>query len=375
MGSHKILIVEDEPVIALDIEQRLNSLGYKVAAIADSAETALQAASQTDPDLVLMDIHLSGDINGIATCAQLQKRHNLPVVFLTAHTDSATLKKAKAARAFGYITKPFRTTDLSIAIEMALSRYEAESSVQKALAQQEELNRLKSEFVSIVSHEFRNPLGVISITLGILRRLSYQAAAEKRETYFEQATAAVLQMESLLEEFLVLGEAENGRLCCHPVPIDIHDFCMALIDELQLIHGTDHAILLTLDNRQPLSHPTCMLDPKLLRHILINLLGNAIKYSPQGGNIYVDLCCTAKTVTFRIKDEGIGIPLTDQMELFTPFHRATNVGKIHGTGLGLAIVKQCVAAHSGHVTVHSEAGAGATFTVMLPSVVPCALSC
>jgi signal transduction histidine kinase len=368
MGCSKILIVEDEPVIALDIEQRLNCLGYEVAAIADSAEAALQAALHTAPDLVLMDIQLSGELNGIALSNQLQQQHNLPIIFLTAHTDSATVAQAKAVCPFGYITKPFKTTDLSIAIEIAFSRYEAERSMQRALEQQAELSRIKSEFMAVISHEFRNPLGTLLITLGLLQHWSERIAPEKRKGYLEQAIAAVDQMESLLEEFRVMSEAENGKLCCRPTPLDLYDFCTALIEELRLVHGTDPAIQLIFENRQAFPHVSCDLDPKLLRHILINLLTNAIKYSPLTGIIHFQVCCDPETIAFRVQDQGIGIPQADQAALFDPFYRATNVGTIPGSGLGLAIVNHCVIAHGGRVTVQSEVGAGATFTVTLPCV-------
>ena len=108
------------------------------------------------------------------------------------------------------------------------------------------------------------------------------------------------------------------------------------------------------------------LDEKLLRHILSNLLSNAIKYSPKGGNVGFDLVRTQKAVSFRVKDQGIGIPETDKVQLFDSFYRASNVGTISGTGLGLAIVKRAVDSHGGNITVESEVGVGTTFVVSIP---------
>jgi signal transduction histidine kinase len=107
-------------------------------------------------------------------------------------------------------------------------------------------------------------------------------------------------------------------------------------------------------------------DEKLLRQILSNLLSNAIKYSPEGGNIQFDLIFEQDTVTFHLQDEGIGIPLKDQAQLFDAFFRSSNVDTISGTGLGLAIVKRCVDIHKGQITVESEVGVGTTFRVILP---------
>lgn len=112
--------------------------------------------------------------------------------------------------------------------------------------------------------------------------------------------------------------------------------------------------------------PQAYMDQKLLWHILTNLLSNAIKYSPQGGTVHLELSCQNGEATIQIKDDGIGIPPTDQERLFEVFHRAKNVGKIPGTGLGLSIVKKFVDLHGGQITVNSEVGVGTTFTVLLP---------
>lgn len=127
-----ILIVEDERLIALDIKRRLLQLGYEVSAIADSAETALRAIAQNPPNLILMDIHLRGAVDGIATATQIRELFDLPVVFLTAYADAATIAQAKTSQPFGYIVKPIETPNLSATIEIALMRYETELALQRS---------------------------------------------------------------------------------------------------------------------------------------------------------------------------------------------------------------------------------------------------
>jgi signal transduction histidine kinase len=139
-------------------------------------------------------------------------------------------------------------------------------------------------------------------------------------------------------------------------------FCRELVDELQLTLKTEHSISFMC----LASCKEACLDEKLLRQFLTNLISNAIKYSPEGGNIQFDLMCRDDTATFRIRDRGIGIPLKDQAQLFEPFYRSSNVGTISGTGLGLAIVKRCVELHGGEIAVESEVGVGTTFTITLP---------
>lgn len=109
-----------------------------------------------------------------------------------------------------------------------------------------------------------------------------------------------------------------------------------------------------------------LLDAKLLRHILNNLLSNALKYSPADRLATFMVLCEAEQITFRIQDQGMGIPKADQARLFEPFHRATNARHVPGTGLGLAIVKQSVELHGGTIAFESEEGRGTTFTVVIP---------
>lgn len=365
MATANILIVEDESVIALDIKRSLTKLGYGVVAIADNAETALEVATHAQPDLVLMDIRLRGELDGVTAARYIRERLQLPVVFLTAHADAATLAHAKATLPFGYIVKPFETHDLSTAIEIALSRHQAEFAIQQALVKEREVNELKTHFVSIVSHEFRNPLSSIQFYLDLLSREDRDTPAEKKDLYLQRAKESVERMRQLLDEVLVVEEAETGKLEFTPAPMNLIWFCRNLVDEMQSGMNSRHAIHLDCLGSQS-DEPFYSLDIKLLRHILGNLLSNAIKYSPQGSDISFDLICNPEAVTFRIADQGIGVLPDDRSRLFDRFQRGANVGNIPGTGLGLAIVKQCVETHQGTIQIHSKLGQGTVFEVTLP---------
>jgi signal transduction histidine kinase len=359
----KILIVEDEPLIALDIKRRLLRLNYEVVAISDSAKTALEAVAQSQPNLVLMDIQIKGDLDGIQTAAQIRAQYHIPIVFLTAHADEMTLNQAKASHPFGYIVKPFENHDLRTAIEIALSQYQLELATQQALAREKELHELKSRFVSVVSHEFRNPLAVIQFTLDMLGQSDEAISPSKKELYIQRAKDSVYQMRDLLEDVLIVGESEAGKLQCHPVPIDLNYFCRNLIEEFQMGVGANHSVIFTIESSIDSSQPFYHFDSKLLHYILINLLSNAVKYSPEETDVKFSVFCQADSVTFQIQDQGIGIPKAEQTQLFSPFYRSSNTKRIPGTGLGLSIVKQCVDAHGGLIALESEEGLGTTITV------------
>jgi len=378
--TSRILIVEDEQLVALDIQRRLTQLGYQVVAICDRAETALEAVNQLQPDLILMDIHLKGDIDGIAIAAQIREQYQLPIIFLTAHADEATVNQAKVLHPFGYLLKPVQTKHMSTTIEIALSRHQAEGFMQRALEKEREvsitlqralekekmLNALKSQFVSIVSQEFRSPLNAMIANLSILEHHNEQLTAEQRLHYIQQVKEATESLVELFEDVLTLNETEAAHFQCHPVPIDILWFCRELVSELKSQPTTTQDIQLVVHGCCETDALFYALDPKLLRHILVNLLTNAIKYSPESCEIYFSLDCKEDQIQLSIQDQGIGISQEDQVHLFKPFCRGSNVQDISGTGLGLFIVKKCVEAHRGHITVDSTLGQGSTFTITLP---------
>lgn len=247
-------------------------------------------------------------------------------------------------------------------VEEITARKQAEAEILKALAQEKELNQLKAEFVSMISHDFRSPLTSIRLASEFLQCYSDQLTEEKKLTYFQSIRCAINQMVQLLNEILLIGKADSGRLHCQPAPLDLKLFCHELVEELQISAGEQYQIVFTAKGKL---NDTVM-DKSLLRHIFGNLLSNAIKYSPEGGTVRFELTCQNKAAVFRIQDQGIGIPPKDQKRLFQLFNRAKNVGNIPGTGLGLAIVKRCVEAHCGKISVASKVGVGTTFTVMLP---------
>ncbi|XGV98501.1 MAG: ATP-binding protein [Leptolyngbya sp. BL-A-14] len=368
--SAKILVVEDEPVIALDIQQQLTQLGYTVVAIADCATLALEAIERWHPDLTLMDIRIRGDQDGIETATQIWKHHAVPIVFLTAHADTTTIKQAKAAYPYGYIVKPFEKHDLMTAIEVALNRYQAELATRKALAKEKELSQLKSNFIAIVSHEFRNPLSAILLSLELLQRNYDHLTVSKTQVLLQRAKRAADRIKHLLQEVLTTATAEAGRLHCHPKPLAVADVCRQLIAELEFDSGTTDMPQATIVFSQTGSLPNdsglVPLDEMLLHHILTNLLSNAVKYSPHGGKVQLKVHYTPGAVSFQVQDCGIGIPRQDLPNLFERFHRASNTKTIPGTGLGLAIVKQCVDLHGGTIDVQSIVDVGTTFTVTIP---------
>jgi len=246
-------------------------------------------------------------------------------------------------------------------------RKRAEEDTRAALAQQRELNDLRSRFVSMTSHEFRTPLATILSSAELLRFYGERMDASERNEVIQSIESGVQRMTRMLDRVLVLGRSEAGMLEFKPLPLCLVPLCEDVLAETRAA-AADSPCDIRLFAPEDL--PESLLDEKLLRHVLGNLLTNAIKYSPQGGLVTLTVDRTGDEWVLSVSDQGIGIPADEQEHVFSSFHRASNVGDIKGTGLGLAIVKNAVELHGGRISVSSEAGQGSTFTVCLPLVTP-----
>lgn len=226
-----------------------------------------------------------------------------------------------------------------------------------------ELNHLKNTFVSMVSHEFRTPLAVILSSAELLSNHLDKLSPERRGQQLESIRGSTLRMAQLVDDVLLLGKVEGGRMTFTPAPLPLREFCDTLVDEALSATSRRCPIVLTFGEDLP---DTISADESLLRHVFSNLLSNAAKYSPEESPVHLTVEKSAPgTLTFRIADKGIGIPAADLPRLFQPFQRAGNVGQISGTGLGLMIAKRCAELHGGTLEVASTAGEGTTVTVTL----------
>lgn len=239
---------------------------------------------------------------------------------------------------------------------------QTQAELRRALDQERELSELKSRFVTLVSHEFRTPLGIIMSAIELMRHYEDQLPEEQKKELHEDIHSATRLMAGLMEQVLVLGRVEAGKLGCRPVPTDLPRLAQKLLDEAAA--ATDERCPFVWEPSGDLVGARA--DENLLRHLFSNLLTNAAKYSPPGSTVTLRAHRDGADAVFEVIDQGIGIPEEDRARLFEAFHRCGNVGEIPGTGLGLVIVKRCVELHGGRLTIDSTLGQGTTFTVRLP---------
>jgi signal transduction histidine kinase len=238
---------------------------------------------------------------------------------------------------------------------------ESEVELKKNLAKERELGELKSRFVTMASHEFRTPLAAIMSTASFLEMAENKIDTAKRLNRLQKIQKSAREMTILLDDVLTYGKAEAKSFTYQPKALDFSKFCEQIIEDIQA-SAKQHQIVCVDDCEGQIF----WLDEQILRHIVTNLISNAIKYSPQADKVQVWLGQENGYLIFQVTDSGIGIPLNEQKHLFEPFHRATNTQDIRGTGLGLAIVKKAVEAHYAAIEFVSTPHVGTTFTVKIP---------
>lgn len=245
-----------------------------------------------------------------------------------------------------------------------LNRRQEMETTYKEIEQAKELTDLKLNFFSLASHELRTPLSAILVSAQLLDNRNVAWSEEKRSRNLRRIQSAAKTMAQLLSDILLLTRAEAGKLEFNPQTIDLQFFCEHLVEEVKFNTQSQHHILV----QQQGTCDRAFLDERLLRAMLMSLLTNAIKYSPQESKIQLTIWGEQGHTRFQVSDQGIGVPAADQQHLFESFHRGENVKSFSGTGLGLAVVKKCLELHGGKIEVESQVGIGTTFSVDMPWV-------
>lgn len=244
-----------------------------------------------------------------------------------------------------------------------ITNFKRELNLKSTFAKdQKNLDDIKTRLLSTSSHEFRTPLTTILIASEMLAMIGRTCSDQK---YFEQIVKiqnSVTYMTGLLDEILTIDRTDKEVWKFNPSMINLENFCRKMVEEVCDLATPLHNI-----KYEYLSHSKhAIVDDKLLQHILTNLLSNALKYSPDGGEIIFKVDQLNSTLEFTLSDKGIGIPDQEKENLFEPFYRCKNASKIKGTGLGLAIVKRSVESHGGKIVFESKIDEGTTFTVSIP---------
>jgi signal transduction histidine kinase len=404
MTNAKILVVEDERIVALHLKQQLTRLGYQVVAVVASGDHALRQVTETPPDVVLMDIHIEGGIDGIETAKLIPPELRIPIIYLTAYSDEDTLLRARDTTPYGYLLKPFTERELHAMIQMVLARRTADRTVQESerrlehqvaartaelvaanrKLEQETAERLKVErtlsearrmeavgqLTAGIAHELNNVLMVVTGSLDLLGRAA--GDAERVAKYCEIVDTSVSRGVRLIKQLLMFARRQVM------FPEDANPNTLIADIEMLIARGTPENIeVLT---RLAPDIGACRIDTAEFQAVILNLVRNASDAISASGKIIVETSnltlsreqivegtdlVPGSYVMVTVSDTGSGIPPDVLPRVFEPFFTTKDIGK--GSGLGLSQVYGFAKESGGHVSIYSEVGFGTTVKLYLPT--------
>ena len=379
MAAKRILVVEDNMTASRIIQLSLKRSGYEISGAVTSGEQAVEEALQSRPDLVIMDIMLSGTMNGIQAAAAIREKEPIPVIFLTAYEDEGILKEAQRTEPFGYLIKPFKDNDLRVNIEMALYRAEMEEKLRRSeenKAKLEEQLRQAQKMKAIgmlaggIAHDFNNIMSIIS---GYTELAALEAAAEsKQRSHLDHALEAVQRGKDVVRQIL----AFSRRDAPDKKPIDLAE---RLQKALTRIYATLPAGIEVRKNLQ-LESAAIVGNADQMDEVFVNLFTNALRaMAEHGGLLGVSLCERVLTQSeledhpdlapgpyaeLAVTDTGHGMSKETLERVFDPYFTTMPTGG--GSGLGLSVVLGIVKGHNGEIVAESIPGQGSAFRILLP---------
>lgn len=358
MAASKILITEDEILIARELESALLDLGYQVVAIAPDGPTALERVMETQPDLVLMDVVLPGEMDGIEVAEQIRDRFHIPVVYLTAYADAETLQRASITEPFGYILKPFQPQELHATLQIALMRHSVE--LQK-------LKTLRRSVSTAIPHEINTPLTGIVSSVELLTyfydSLSKEEVLDQLNSLQNTASRLNRTCQNLLfhTELEVLASDPRKLAMLHDVGMVSSRFSVQEWAEKKAVeYGRVDDLHLDLQS------PQVPMSEYYLRRLVEEVVDNAFKFSPAGTPVGCRSFCQNQACVLVVSDRGRGMHPAQvaNIDAYVQFDRSRY--EQQGLGLGLALVRRLVELHQGQVSIASTVDEGTTITIGLP---------
>jgi signal transduction histidine kinase len=397
MSKTRIMVVEDERTIALNLERWLTKLGYEISSSVTSGSQALQEIERDTPDVVLMDVNIEGEIDGIETAALIPDTHYLPVIYLTAYSEDATLQRARSTKPYGFLLKPISERELHATIQMVLERRRADMLVRESEQRLEELvaqrtaelreqitERAKAEdalrqaqkmeaigqLTGGIAHDFNNILQGILGSLDLLQKSLKLGRSDEVDRFVGNAIASANRAAGLTHRLL----AFSRRQPLNPSVVDVNRLVRAMTDMVCQTVGESISVSVVLGESLWLTR--C--DANQLESAILNLVINARDAMPTGGRITIETknialdgimadqmaLAPGQYVCLVVSDTGTGMPPDVTAQAFEPFFTTKPTGQ--GTGLGLSTIYGFARQSDGNVKIDSEVGGGTAIKVYLP---------
>jgi len=358
-----ILIVDDTPANLDVLTEMLAQQGYEARPV-PSGPLALQSARVQPPDLILLDINMP-EMNGYEVCKHLKADETLrdvPVIFISALNDTADKVKAFDMGAVDYVAKPFQFEEVKARVETHLRIYH----LQKELAQQygaiRKLEELKDNLTHMIVHDMASPIQTISMALDLVLSDGSDQNAESVDV-LSRALDASRNLTEMVNSLLDISRMESGQMPLRRANVELRHLAEEAAEAMQLLAGAKN-IRLVVQGPEVFLHA----DRDLIRRVFVNLIGNAVKFTPAGGAVTISASASDGQTRAEVHDSGCGIPEQYHERIFEKFSQveSSREGCKHSTGLGLTFCKLAVAAHGGKIGVQSRPGEGSTFWFSLP---------
>jgi signal transduction histidine kinase len=353
-----ILIVDDNPSNLRLLASMLKDHGYKPRPVL-SGELALEAARLSPPDLILLDVTMP-EMDGFSVCERLRADPSLsaiPVLFISALTDTASKVNAFTAGGCDYITKPFQFEEVEARVKTQLQLQSQKRELQRNYEELKRLEALRDSLAHMVVHDMRGQLMAMMLSLDLLP----SSDSDESVPHLDRVRTGITTLVEMTTLMLDVNRLEAEEMPLNKTECKLSAISMTVIDSLSSMAGKRRVSLLA-DNAI-----TAKCDSELIRRVLQNLLANALKFTAPDGSIEVKITELNDIVRVSVHDNGTGIPFEHQSRIFDKFHQAAPSKISPSTGLGLAFSRLAVEAHGGQIGVESEFGVGSTFWFTLPN--------
>ncbi|MEW6197635.1 MAG: hybrid sensor histidine kinase/response regulator [Planctomycetota bacterium] len=363
--SPPIIVIDDDPTMRRACQAALERVGYTVETCPDGA-SGLQRVEQVRPGVVIVDLKMPG-MGGLEVIGRVREIDpEIVVIVITGFATVGTAVEAMKGGAYDFIPKPFTAEELRAIMARAVERWHLTREAARLRREKEAQAR---KFVTFVSHQLQSPLAAVGQYLDVLRHQMGDAATATQKQWIERCRAKIGEMLAMIADWLTLSKVEGGQLATERVAVAWPEVVRDVLDGLQT--AADEKPI-QLHNEVPADLPVVRGDRAALRMLLMNLVSNAIKYTPAGGQVYVSGDADDQAVRVSVRDTGIGIAPQHQAHVFEEFYRVKDesTAGISGTGMGLPICKKIAEELGGQMALASEPGQGSTFTVALPRAGP-----
>lgn len=362
-----VLIVDDNKENLKVVSNYLKREGYEIA-LSLNAEGAYAILEENEIDLILLDVMMPGE-DGYTFCRRIKKeeRYNeIPVIFLTAMSDTENLVEGFKAGGVDYITKPFRKEELLARVKSHVELSKAKKSILAQANLIQQINMTRDRMYSVISHDIKAPFANISMMISMISEGYLETDSDDFREILANLNYSTKETYSLLENLLNWTRSQTGNLVCVKEKVSLQDLVENSLSFISLnAENKNISINYTIDDNLMLN-----VDPNMMKSVIRNLLSNAVKFTDKNGQIYLSgQRGSDGQVIFTIRDTGVGMPKDRVESLFSQnlFVSTSGTSNEKGSGLGLHLVRDFSEANNGTVDVISEPDKGTTFIIKFPS--------